>query len=159
MAKLNEIKAPVGGVRKRKRLGCGPGSGQGKTSGKGHKGQKSRSGAKIHPWFEGGQMPLQRRLPKFGFNRAEKVVFQVVNLDDITRRELAGEISPEVLRKSGLIRSTKRPVKILGRGEIAVALTVKVDAVSASAVEKIEKAGGSVEAKAETPSGDESTGS
>ena len=159
MAKLNEIKPPAGAVKKRKRLGCGPGSGHGKTSGKGHKGQKSRSGAKSRPWFEGGQMPLQRRLPKFGFRRPQKVVFQVVNLDDIARRELGGEITTQVLKQAGLIRSVKRPVKVLGGGEISEAITLRVDAVSASAAEKIAKAGGSVEAKAETPSDDESTGS
>ena len=144
MSKLSQIRPPKGSVRRRKRLGCGPGSGKGKTCGKGHKGQRSRSGSKIKPWFEGGQMPLQRRLPKFGFNRPQKVVYQVVNLDDIARRELAGEITTEVLKKAGLVRSTRLPVKILGRGEVSAALTVKVDAVSASAAEKIGKAGGSV---------------
>ena len=156
MAKLSALKAPAGGVRKRKRRGCGPGSGHGKTSGKGHKGQKSRSGAKIPPWFEGGQMPLQRRLPKFGFKRPDKVVFQVVNLDDIARRELAGEITPETLRQAGLVRSTKRPIKILGRGQASGILTVKVDAVSASAAQKIAEAGGTVVAGEAQTEGDTS---
>ncbi len=140
---LEEITPPAGAVKRRKRLGCGPGSGHGKTCGKGHKGQKARSGAKDRAWFEGGQMPLQRRLPKIGFNSPFKVVYQVVNLDDLAR--LSGQITPEVLKQFGLIRSLKRPVKVLGRGEVSEALQVNVHAVSASASRKIVQAGGSVE--------------
>ena len=143
--KLGEIAPPKGAVKKRKRLGCGHGSGHGKTCGKGHKGQKSRSGGGVRPGFEGGQMPLQMRLPKVGFNSPFKSVYQVVNLDDIARRGLSGEITPEVLKKAGLIRSSARPVKVLGRGDVDGVLQVKVQAVSASASDKIARAGGSVE--------------
>ena len=149
--KLGTISPPKGAVKKRKRLGSGVGSGQGKTSGKGHKGQRSRSGSKIKPWFEGGQMPLQRRLPKIGFSNPNKVVFQPVNLDDIARKGLTGEITPEALRAAGLIRSTKRPIKLLGRGEITEALQVQVHAASTSASDKIVKAGGAVEIIVEKP--------
>ena len=143
--KLSNMTPPSGAVKKRKRIGCGPGSGHGKTSGKGHKGQKARSGGKIRRGFEGGQMPLQRRLPKVGFTSPNKVVFQVVNLDDIVRREMTGEITPEILKKAGLIRSIVQPTKVLGRGEVSGAIQVKAHAVSASASEKITQAGGSVE--------------
>ncbi|MDA0748897.1 MAG: 50S ribosomal protein L15 [bacterium] len=143
--KLSNMTPPSGAVKKRKRIGCGPGSGHGKTSGKGHKGQKARSGGKIRRGFEGGQMPLQRRLPKVGFTSPNKVVFQVVNLDDIVRREMTGEITPEILKKAGLIRSLSQRVKVLGRGEVSGAIQVKAHAVSASASEKITQAGGSVE--------------
>ena len=143
--KLGAIRAPKGGVKARKRLGCGRGAGQGKTCGRGHKGQKSRSGGKIPPWFEGGQMPLQRRLPKVGFVRPSKVVYQVVNLDDMARRGLTGEVTPETLEGARLIRSAKHLVKVLGRGEVQQALKVRVHAVSSSASEKIAQAGGSVE--------------
>ena len=154
--KLGDIAPPAGAVKKRKRLGCGPGSGHGKTSGKGHKGQRSRSGSKIRPWFEGGQMPLQRRLPKVGFSNPNRIVYQVVNLDEIARRELTGEVTPQVLKDVGLIKSLKKPVKVLGRGEISEAVQVHAHAFSASASEKIGRAGGTVEiiakvvAKAET---------
>ena len=143
--KLGTISPPKGAVKNRKRLGSGVGSGQGKTSGKGHKGQKSRSGAKTRPWFEGGQMPLQRRLPKIGFRNPNKVAFQPVNLDDISKKGLFGEVTLEVLKKAGLIRSLKKPVKVLGRGEVSGELQIKVHAVSATASEKITKAGGVVE--------------
>jgi large subunit ribosomal protein L15 len=141
---LNTIKPPKGATRKRKRLGAGPGSGKGKTSGKGHKGQKSRSGAKIRPWFEGGQMPLQRRLPKVGFTSRNRVEYQIVNLDQIASRSLTGDVTPDALRGAGLIRSLKKPVKVLGRGEIAGAIQLSTHAVSASARDKIAAAGGSV---------------
>ncbi len=143
--KLGDIAPPAGAVKKRKRLGCGAGSGHGKTSGKGHKGQRSRSGSKIRPWFEGGQMPLQRRLPKVGFSNPNRVVYQVVNLDEIARRELTGAVSLQVLKDAGLIGSLKKPVKVLGRGEISVAVQIQAHAFSASASEKIGRAGGSVE--------------
>lgn len=143
--KLGNLAPPKGAVKKSKRLGIGPGSGTGKTSGKGHKGQKSRSGAKHRAWFEGGQMPLQQRLPKVGFNNPFGTVYQVVNLDDLARKELSGEITPSVLKEAGLISSKERPVKILGRGDVSQALQIKVQAISASAAEKIVKAGGQVE--------------
>ena len=146
--KLGNISPPKGATSKKKRLGIGVGSGTGKTAGKGHKGQKSRSGAKHKAWFEGGQMPLHQRLPKVGFNNPFRVTYQIVNLDDLAGKELSGEITPEVLKSAGLIASTKKPVKILGRGEISSPLQVVVQAVSASAAEKIIAAGGSVDAKA-----------
>ena len=144
--KLQEIRPPKGAVKKKKRLGCGPGSGTGKTSGKGHKGQKSRSGSKIRRGFEGGQMPIQMRLPKIRGNRPlNKVVYQVVNLADIVKRGLSGEVTPEALKQARLIRSLNRPVKVLGCGDVTEALQLKAHAVSASASEKITQAGGSVE--------------
>ena len=144
--KLGDIRAPKGAKRKRKRLGCGVGSGKGKTSGKGHKGQKSRSGAKISAGFEGGQMPIQMRLPKIGGTKPfRKVVYQVVNLSDLARRGISGDVGPEMLRELRLIRSVRRPVKVLGRGEATGALIVRAHAFSASASEKIKQAGGSTE--------------
>ena len=143
--KLGNLTPPKGATKKKKRLGIGPGSGTGKTAGRGHKGQKARSGGKIRAGFEGGQMPLQRRLPKVGFNNVFRTVYQIVNLEDIARKSLSGEISSAILKKAGLVSSVNRPVKILGRGDISMVLQVKVDAVSASAAEKIVKAGGSVD--------------
>lgn len=145
--KLGNISPPKGATSKKKRLGIGPGSGTGKTAGKGHKGQRSRSGSKRRAWFEGGQMPLQQRLPKVGFNNPFRVIYQIVNLDDLAGKKLSGEITPEVLKSAGLIDSTKKPVKILGRGEVSLPLQVAVQAISASAAEKIIAAGGSVAAK------------
>ena len=146
--KLGNLSPPKGANSKKKRLGIGPGSGTGKTAGKGHKGQRSRSGSKRKAWFEGGQMPLQQRLPKVGFNNPFRVTYQVVNLDDLAGKEISGEVTPETLKAAGLIASAKKPVKILGRGEISASLQVQVQAVSASAAEKIVAAGGSVDAKA-----------
>ena len=154
--KLGNLAPPKGAVKKAKRIGIGVGSGNGKTAGKGHKGQKSRSGAKHRAWFEGGQMPLQQRLPKVGFNNPFGTVYQVVNLDDLARKELSGEITPDTLKEAGLISSKTRPVKILGRGEVSQALQVKVQAISASAAEKIVKAGGQVEKIASGPTGEDS---
>ena len=122
-------------------MGIGPSSGHGKTSCKGHKGQMARSGAKHRAWFEGGQMPLQRRIPKRGFNNIFKVYFQIVNVSQLDKID-AAEITPEVLVKSGLIDSVCEPVKILGNGEISKGKKVIADAFSASAIEKIKNAGG-----------------
>ncbi len=131
-------------IKRKKRIGCGPGSGHGKTSCKGHKGQKARSGAHFKPGFEGGQMPLQRRVPKRGFNNAQfKEEVQIINIKDIERLGTR-EINPEVLYNKGMIKSQLLPVKLLANGDIALAVKVTVDAVSSSAKEKIEKAGGSV---------------
>ena len=141
---LGTLKPPKGGTRNRKRLGAGPGSGTGKTSGRGHKGQKSRSGAKSNPAFEGGQMPLHQRLPKFGFNNPFRVVYQIVNLEALARKGLSGEVTPETLRQAGLIRSLNQPVKILGQGDVSEALQIQVHAISASAREKVAQAGGSI---------------
>ena len=144
--RLNDLKPRHGSKHRRKRLGCGESSGLGKTSGKGHKGQKSRSGASIRPSFEGGQMPLARRLPKRGFNNAQfrdKTV--VVNVADLEERFEAGATVDEAsLRAANLIKGSFDVVKILGDGELSKSLTVSGTKVSASAREKIEKAGGSV---------------
>lgn len=143
MAELNDLRPASGSRANRKRLGRGPGSGTGKTSGKGHKGQKARSGASIPAGFEGGQMPLQRRVPKGGFTPLSRIEYQVVNVGVIDGMGVT-EVSPEVLWTSGLIGSLKEPVKILGDGEIGRAINVTAHAFSASAQEKIEAAGGSV---------------
>jgi len=122
-------------------VGRGPGSGTGKTSARGQKGQKSRTGGKVHPRFEGGQMPLIRRIPKRGFTNLNRVEYQVVNVRDLERFD--GDVSPEALKAAGLIGSMSKPVKILGVGEVAKALTVSAHAFSGSARSKIEGAGGS----------------
>jgi large subunit ribosomal protein L15 len=128
-----------------KRLGCGESSGHGKTSGKGHKGQKARSGGSIRLGFEGGQMPLIRRIPKRGFNNAEfKTRYAVVNLADLERFDAGSTVDEKTLREAGLIRGIFDGVKILGTGELTKKLTITAAKVSASAKEKIEKAGGSV---------------
>ncbi|MBI3316828.1 MAG: 50S ribosomal protein L15 [Candidatus Omnitrophica bacterium] len=128
--------------KRRKRLGCGIGSGHGKTSTKGHKGQRARSGFALRPGFEGGQNPLYRRLPKRGFNNAEfKRAFAIVNLDQIALLEPA-EITPEVLKNRGFLKNDRLPLKILGTGELKKAVTVKAHRFSESAKAKIEKAGG-----------------
>ncbi len=143
MAELHELKPSKGSHRDRKRLGRGPGSGKGKTSGRGHKGQKARSGASIPAGFEGGQMPLQRRIPKRGFRPLNRVEFQVVNVRALA--ELGAEVvNPEVLRREGLIGSLREPLKILGQGDIERAINVSAHAFSASARAKIEGAGGTV---------------
>jgi len=142
---LSNLKPPKGATRNRKRVGRGPGSGLGKTAGRGNKGAQSRSGYKQKRGFEGGQMPLHRRLPKRGFFNPFRVEYAVVNLDDLAARFAAGAVvTPEVLRAERLV-TTKQPIKVLARGEIAVALTVKAHKFSGKAAEKIAAAGGSVE--------------
>ena len=139
--------SPNPGAKKRvKRLGCGESSGHGKTSCKGHKGQKARSGSGTRVGFEGGQMPLHRRLPKRGFNNHDfRDVFGVVNVGDLDGRFEAGAvINEKSLRESGLLNGRCDKVKLLGDGEVEKAFTIEVDKVSASAREKIEKAGGSI---------------
>ena len=144
--RLHDLKPNPGAKHRRKRLGIGESSGKGKTSGKGHKGQKARSGGSIRPGFEGGQMPLIRRLPKRGFsNAAFKTVYGVVNLDDLEKRfEDGGAINEKLLRGAGLVRGSFDGIKLLGRGDVTKKFHVEADAVSASAKEKIEKAGGSI---------------
>lgn len=142
MAELHDLTPGAGSHRGRKRVGRGPGSGRGKTSTRGEKGQKSRSGGSVHPRFEGGQMSLIRRIPKRGFKSRNRVEYQVVNVRDLDRFE--GEVSPEGLKEAGLVRSLNKPVKILGVGEVAQALTVSAHAFSGAARTKIEGAGGSV---------------
>lgn len=138
---LDNLSPPNGSRSSRKRVGRGHGSGHGKTSGRGHKGQKARSGGQIPPWFEGGQMPLHRRTPKRGFTNPGRTKWSIVNLGDLERIE-GDEVDPNVLRAYGLIGTLKRPVKILARGEAGRALTVRAHAFSAAAREKIEAAGG-----------------
>jgi large subunit ribosomal protein L15 len=140
---LSNIHRPKKATEKRKRVGRGMGSGMGKTSTRGHKGQRSRSGSRMIRGFEGGQMPLHRRLPKRGFTNIFRKEFNIVSLERLAE---LGEttINPEVLRKAGVIK-TKHPVKILGDGELTVALTVSAHKFSKSAQEKITKAGGKVE--------------
>jgi large subunit ribosomal protein L15 len=145
MTDLSNLRRPEGAHRTRKRLGRGPGSGTGKTSGKGHKGQKARTGGGVHPWFEGGQMPLQRRVPKRGFKNPFRTVYQVVNVASLEGLEET-DITPEVLDSYRLVDlGNGNPVKILGNGEIGRKVTVRAHAVSASAKSKIEAAGGTVE--------------
>ena len=141
---LHTLKPAEGSTKNRKRVGRGTGSGTGKTSGRGHKGQKSRSGWSKKIGFEGGQWPLSRRLPKRGFTNIFRKDYQVVNLSDLVKLD-PGEITGAVLLEKGLIRKTSKPVKILGDGNIDKAYNVKVNAFSKSAKEKIEKAGGKAE--------------
>ncbi len=142
--KLSEIKPPRGATKKNKRVGCGPGSGHGRYSTRGCKGQKARSGGSIPAWFEGGQMPLQRRVPKRGFVNIFKTVYQVVNLDSLSGFAAGSKVNRGTLIEAGLVRKAADPVKILGRGELAVALEVEVDAVSRTAADAIQKAGGTI---------------
>jgi len=141
---LSDLAPAPGSRKKRKRIGRGPGSGHGKTSCRGHKGQNSRSGGGVKPGFEGGQMPLQRRLPKRGFTNIFQKTFSIVNVSSLEKLE-ESEITPEVLIKEGLVRKIQDGVKILGNGELTKAITVKAHAFSASAKEKIEKAKGTAE--------------
>lgn len=140
--KLHELSPAKGSKRTRKRIGRGPGSGTGKTAGRGHKGQRSRSGYSQRLGFEGGQMPLIRRVPKRGFTNIFRVRYQVVNLARLI--DLEDEVTPEVLAQKGLVRSG-HPVKVLGDGEISAALKVQAHKFSSSARAKIEAAGGSCE--------------
>jgi len=141
---LSNLKHAKGARKNRKRVGRGEGSGLGVTAGRGNKGYGSRSGSKKRSWFEGGQMPIQRRLPKFGFTNIHKKEFQVVNVEDLEKIKKKDNITPDVLFENGLIRKKHIPVKILGNGELNSKVTIKVDAVSKNAQEKIEKQGGSV---------------
>lgn len=144
--KLNELRPPKGARKNRKRKGRGPGSGTGTNAGRGNKGQRSRSGGGVRPGFEGGQMPLARRLPKRGFKNRFRKNIVAVNLRDLGSFKKGSVVDEEALREMGLIKGRCDGVKILGQGEIKVALTVKVDRVSSGARTKIEAAGGSVEA-------------
>jgi large subunit ribosomal protein L15 len=141
---LHELKYAPGSRKRRKRVGRGSGSGRGGTSGRGDKGQRSRSGSKIRPWFEGGQMPINRRLPKRGFTNLFREEFQIVNLKDLERIADTDDITVDVLRDHGLIKKLTLPVKVLGNGEVHRALKITVQAVSKGAREKIEAAGGQI---------------
>jgi large subunit ribosomal protein L15 len=145
MMRLHTLRPRPGSRHRVKRLGCGESSGHGKTSGKGHKGQKARSGGSIRLGFEGGQMPLIRRLPKRGFNNAAfHKTWAVVNLGDLGEFKAGTVVNEKVLRDSQLVRGDVAGIKILGNGELKHALTLEVDKISASAREKIDKAGGKI---------------
>ncbi len=141
---LGNLSYAKGSRKKRKRVGRGEGSGHGGTACRGHKGQRSRSGGGVPPWFEGGQMPLQRRVPKRGFTNIFRKEYQIVNLDDLERKVTENVVTPEVLHQLRLIDKKDQPVKILGDGDITRPLEISAHAFSKSAVEKIEKAGGKV---------------
>jgi len=144
--KLNELQIPSQATSKAtKRRGRGAATGQGSTAGRGLGGQKSRSGGKPRRGFEGGQMPLIRRVPKRGFYNIFRKEYEIVNLSDITQKGLEGEVTPQVLKEAGLIKKSASKVKILGGGDIKKALNIKAHAWSASAAEKINKAGGTIE--------------
>ena len=143
--KLHTLKPAKGSTKTRKRIGRGQGSGRGGTSTKGHKGQKSRSGYNYRAWFEGGQMPLQRRVPKFGFNNPFRVEYNVLNLDTLQRLSEENPdsvVDHQFLTDHGIISSTKKLVKVLGRGELSAKVEVKLNKFSESAKAAIEKAGG-----------------
>ena len=142
MAELHDLSPSTGSHRMHKRKGRGPGSGNGKNAGRGEKGQKSRSGGSVHARFEGGQMPLIRRIPKRGFKSRNRVEYQVVNVRDLEK--VGGDVTPETLKEAGLVRSLRKPVKVLGIGEVSGKLSVTAHKFSASAQAKIEAAGGSV---------------
>ena len=142
---LSNLQPAPGSHRNRKRIGRGHGSGTGKTSGKGHKGQKARAGGSVKPGFEGGQMPLQRRLPKRGFNPLTRKEYALVNLRDLELFEAGSVVDIEAMGKAGLVGQIKDGVKILGDGELTKSLTVKAHKFSQSAQEKIAAAGGNVE--------------
>ena len=143
--KLNELSPAPGSRRNKKRIGRGQGSGQGGTAGKGHKGQNSRSGGGVRPGFEGGQMPLQRRLPKRGFNNICAAKVGEINLRPLAKFAAGSVVDAQALAEAGLIKGGFDAIKLLGQGEISVALTVKVDRISAGAKTKVEAAGGTVE--------------
>ena len=143
--KLNELKPARGATHTRKRRGCGTASGHGGTSTRGHKGSQSRSGGSLPAWFEGGQMPLQRRIPKVGFTQPNRHIFQVVNLDALARFGAGSTVGLVELREAGLIRTSGLPVKILATGDLAHALTIQVHAASKTAIAKVEARGGKVE--------------
>ena len=145
--KTQDLRQPEGAKRSRKRVGRGIAAGQGKSAGYGTKGQKSRTGRGGRKYFEGGQLPLVRRLPfKRGFHSFTRVEYAVVNVEDLVRFEAGTTVDTELLIQSGLVRDAQRPVKLLGRGEVDRALTVRVDAASQAARDKIVAAGGQVEA-------------
>jgi len=144
---LSNLKYAEGSRKKRKRVGRGQGSGHGGTSTRGHKGQHSRSGAKFRAWFEGGQMPLQRRVPKFGFKNINRVEYSVLNLNDIQKliddkKIQETSIDKEYLLRNKFVKGKNKPLKILGNGEIKTKIDITADAFSKTAIEKIEKAGG-----------------
>ena len=145
--KLHELSPAPGSVKEAYRKGRGAGSGNGKTAGKGHKGQKARSGGGVRPGFEGGQMPLHRRIPKRGFNNIFAKEYVAINVDVLNRFEDGAVVDAEAISKAGIVKNTRDGIKILGRGELNRKLTVVAVAFSESAKEKIEAAGGKAEVK------------
>jgi large subunit ribosomal protein L15 len=145
---LNSLSPPPGSKKKARRIGRGEGSGWGKTSGRGHKGQKARSGGGVSPGFEGGQMPLQRRLPKRGFTNIFKKTYALVNLGALKDFKAGSTVDPRVLAAAGLIRAEDLPVKLLAKGVLDKPLTIKVAAASAKAAELVKAAGGTLEINA-----------
>lgn len=143
--KLHELSSAPGSRLARKRVGRGIGSGLGKTSGRGHKGQNARSGGGVRPGFEGGQNPLYLRLPRRGFTNIHRREYAIVNLEDLGRFESGTVVTPQLLAEAGLVKDFKSGVKILGNGELTVELTVQANKFSQSAVDKIEAAGGKTE--------------
>ena len=153
---LSNLKPAAGSRKTRKRIGRGQGSGHGGTSTRGHKGAGSRSGTRYRAWFEGGQMPLVRRIPKRGFHSPFKVEFQVVNVQTLQNLAADGKVgngvvTPEILLKLGVVKKASDPVKVLGTGTLSVTLDVSAHAFSKSAVQKIENAGGKAQTISSTP--------
>lgn len=143
--KLNELSPPSGSRKSRRRLGRGVGSGRGKTAGRGTKGQNSRSGGGVRPGFEGGQMPIQRRLPKRGFTNIFQKKIVAINIRDLKRFESGAVVDEAALVRAGLVKGQRDGIKLLGHGDINIPLTIKVNSISKSAKAKIESAGGKVE--------------
>ena len=149
---LNSLRPPKGMKHPKKRIGRGQGSGNGKTAGRGHKGAKSRSGFHFKRGFEGGQMPLHRRVPKRGFHNMFRVEYAVVNLDALAEQFDAGTVvTPELMREKGLVRGKRLQIKVLARGEVSKALTVKAHKFSGKAAEKLAAAGGAAEVLEKSP--------
>ena len=144
--KLHELSSALGSTHRRKVVGRGPGSGHGKTSGRGEKGQKARSGGGVSPWFEGGQTPLYKRLPRRGFsNKRFETKYAIVNVSDLNRFKDGDTVTPELLKESGLVKKELDGIKILGNGTLEKKLTVKANIFTNSAITKIEEMGGSTE--------------
>ncbi|MFA5073873.1 MAG: 50S ribosomal protein L15 [Nitrospirota bacterium] len=143
--KLEDLKPSPGAKKKAKRVGRGVGSGSGKTAGKGHKGQKARAGGVKGPGFEGGQMPLQRRIPKRGFSNIFRKEYAIVNLQDLAALSGSEPITPETLKEQGLVKDMKAGIKVLGMGEVKTKITIHAHKFSKSALEKIQTAGGKAE--------------
>ncbi|MBI1386873.1 MAG: 50S ribosomal protein L15 [bacterium] len=146
---IGELQAPP--RKRKKRVGRGPGSGTGKTAGRGQKGQKSRSGYKSRPWFEGGQMPLQRRVPKRGFKPRNRVTYQLVKVESLAKFGDGAVVDAQALKEAGLVKNDGRLIKILGDGDLKSKVTVHADAFSKSAQEKITQAGGEAIVRASKP--------
>jgi len=143
--RLHELSPPAGSRTRRKIVGRGPGSGHGQTSGRGEKGQKARAGGSSRPWFEGGQLPLHRRIPKRGFTNTFRKEYAILNVKDLERFEAGASVTPASLAEAGLVRTAGTPIKILGEGSLSKALTVSAHRFSESATEKIQAAGGTFE--------------